>query len=66
METINQQPLPTREDHRLLVRDGQDLLVVLPDSPLAVFAIAALPGDYEQAERTACAFFHSHFLENLD
>jgi hypothetical protein len=66
METINRQPLPTREDHRLLVRNGRELLVVLPDSPLALFAIAALPGDYELAERTACAFFNSCFFKYSD
>jgi hypothetical protein len=45
--------IPTIDNHRLLVFDGDALVVVVSDSPLASLAIAALPGDYELAEETA-------------
>jgi hypothetical protein len=45
--------VPTIDNHRLLVFDGDALVVVVSDSPLASLAIAALPGDYELAEEAA-------------
>jgi hypothetical protein len=45
--------VPTIDNHRLLVFDGVDFVVVVSDSPLASLAIAALPGDYEMAEEAA-------------
>jgi hypothetical protein len=45
--------VPSKSYHRILIRDGDEMVVVLPDDPEADRAIAVVPGDYEQAERAA-------------
>ncbi|MBC7881945.1 MAG: hypothetical protein H7Y37_11500 [Anaerolineae bacterium] len=45
--------LPSKNYHRVLIPDGDGIVVALPDHPLAYRAIAVVPGNYHQAERAA-------------
>ncbi len=45
--------LPSKNYHRVLIPDGDGIIVALPDHDLAYRAIAVVPGDYHQAERAA-------------
>ncbi|AGY57986.1 hypothetical protein [Gloeobacter kilaueensis] len=55
MKTLTSQKCPTCDYHRLLVREGPDLVIVLPEpgDPRLESAIVALPGDYQEAEQEA-------------